>query len=81
MPRAPTSLSLSPGTLSQCRPDNVLDSEMTSEMGSELELPKTYSRQPVRQNYQDGSHTAIAMTKFFPLFLKPNSRETISAAT
>lgn len=45
MPRAPTSLSLSPGILSQCRPLSVLESEMTSEMGSELEFPKTWSCQ------------------------------------
>jgi hypothetical protein len=42
MPRAATSLSLSPGTLSQCRPDRVFESEITREMGNELELPKTW---------------------------------------
>lgn len=41
MPRAPTSSSLSPGTLSQCRPLSVCESERTREMGSEFELPKT----------------------------------------
>lgn len=41
MPRAPTSLSLSPGILSQCRPEMVLESDMTREMGRELEFPKT----------------------------------------
>jgi hypothetical protein len=45
MPRAPTSLSLSPGTLSQCRPDNVLESEITREIGSEFEFPNTWERQ------------------------------------
>jgi hypothetical protein len=44
MPRAATSLSLSPGILSQCSPDSVLESEMTREMGSEFELPKTWPR-------------------------------------
>lgn len=47
MPRAPTSLSLSPGTLSQCRPERVLEREMTREMGSEFEFPKTCRCQPV----------------------------------
>jgi hypothetical protein len=42
MPRAPTSLSLSPGSLSQCRPEIVLESEMMREIGRELEFPKTY---------------------------------------
>lgn len=42
MPRAATSLSLSPGTLSQCKPERVFDREMTREIGSELELPKTW---------------------------------------
>jgi hypothetical protein len=42
MPRAPTSLSLSPGTLSQCKPDSVFESDITREMGSEFEFPKTW---------------------------------------
>jgi len=41
MPRAATSLSLSPGIRSQCKPDSVLEREMTRDMGNELELPKT----------------------------------------
>jgi hypothetical protein len=41
MPRAPTSLSLSPGILSQCNPDSVFESDITREMGSEFEFPKT----------------------------------------
>ena len=54
MPRAPTSSSLSLGTLSQCRPRNVCDREITSDIGRELEFPKT----------------PIAMTKFFCRFFK-----------
>ena len=45
MPRAPTSLSLSPGTLSQCSPWSVCESDMTREMGSEFEFPKTWVSQ------------------------------------
>lgn len=41
MPRAPTSLSLSPGILSQWRPEMVFESEITREMGREFEFPKT----------------------------------------
>lgn len=41
MPRAPTSLSLSPGNLSQCRPESVFERDITRDMGSELEFPKT----------------------------------------
>lgn len=41
MPRAATSSSLSPGILSQCSPLSVCDNEMTSDIGSEFEFPKT----------------------------------------
>jgi hypothetical protein len=42
MPRAPTSLSLSPGILSQCKPDSVFERDITREMGNEFEFPKTW---------------------------------------
>ena len=41
IPRAPTSSSLSPGTLSQCNPFIVRESERTREMGNEFEFPNT----------------------------------------
>jgi hypothetical protein len=41
MPLAPTSSSLSFGTLSQCKPRRVWEREMTSDIGRELEFPKT----------------------------------------
>lgn len=87
MPRAATSSSLSPGTLSQCRPWSVCEREMTSEMGSEFEFPKTYvvmtlalarmasqSRHNIR-----GVHTPMAVTKLEALFRKPKSRLTACA--
>lgn len=82
IPRAPTSLSLSPGILSQCRPDSVFESEMTREIGSELEFPKTWTCQSVSHScLRLGCHTAIATTKLDARFLNPKSRDTMSAAT
>lgn len=41
MPLAATSSSLSPGILSQCKPFNVCDNEITREIGKEFEFPNT----------------------------------------
>ena len=70
MPRLATSSSLSPGMADQWRPDMVLEREMTSEMGREFELPKTWD---LRQLGNLAGHqwlqlTAIAVTKFLGRF-------------
>lgn len=81
MPRAPTSLSLSPGSLSQCRPDSVLEREMTREMGRELEFPKTWGCQlESHVLYAIEVPTAMATTKLEARFLNPNIRDTSRAA-
>ena len=77
MPRAATSSSLSPGTLSQCSPLIVWESDSTRDIGREFELPKTYKE--FRKNKISGSSkklTPIAITKLRGLFEKPNAFET-----
>jgi hypothetical protein len=73
-------LSLSPGTLSQCNPESVFDSEMTSEMGREFELPKTWLCQHAQPFGSPRVHTAIAVTKLVGRFLNLKMCDTITAA-
>jgi hypothetical protein len=80
MPRAPTSLSLSPGTLSQCRPDSVFESEMTREIGSEFEFPKTLDCQFGLLLCTRTRHTAMATTKLEARLLNLHILDTIRAA-
>ena len=76
MPLAATSLSLSPGIWSQCRPLSVLDKESTREMGRELEFPKTWGMSvragTLRAPQQP---TPMAMTKLRGRFWKLKSRD------
>lgn len=75
MPRAATSSSLSPGILSQCRPFNVADSEMTREIGREFEFPKTWTYKHWTKQ-QSARLTPIAVTKLEGLFPRRNPFET-----
>ena len=78
MPRAPTSSSSSPGILSQCKPLIVFESEMTSEIGRELEFPNTYG--PRMSASTHGGHlvrrTPMATTKLRGLCLRPKAQDT-----
>jgi hypothetical protein len=66
--------------LSQCKPDSVFESEITREMGSELEFPKTWSNQLTSYSLNRLDRTAIATTKFEALLLNLHMRDTTSAA-
>jgi hypothetical protein len=80
MPRAATSLSLSPGILSQCKPDRVFEREMTRDIGSEFELPKTWLCQSSGSfTLIVNEHTAMATTKFLGRFLNLHRRDSIMA--